>query len=743
MSVRILMTSRLLSQAVRHCQQSAKSLIRRTYCSEYDRNTMSYRDRMFDNSGRSDRKGFGGGGGRMGNGLPTSFGRSDRGGGYDRRGGGRGGGGMGGPRSMKGSQPGEKLRKPRWDLNRLPKFEKSFYVEAPSVAARTQAEVDAFHRENQITLKGENIPKPLFSFSEAGFPEYVLRQVRHNNWQNPTPIQAQGWPIALSGLDMVAIAQTGSGKTLGFILPSLVHISAQPYLSPGDGPICLVLVPTRELAQQVQVVAQEFGQLSKIRNCCVYGGAPKGPQIRSLERGAEICIATPGRLIDFLETEKTNLRRTTYLVLDEADRMLDMGFEPQIRKILEQVRPDRQTLMWSATWPKEVRKLAEDFLQDYVQANIGALQLTANHNILQIIDVCQEYEKEQKLMKLLDEIMQERENKTIIFVETKRKCDDISRKMKREGWPVMAIHGDKSQQERDWVLSEFRTGKTPMMIATDVASRGLDVDDIKFVINFDYPNCSEDYVHRIGRTARSNNTGTAYTFFTPGNGKQVNDLIGVLREANQTINPKLIQLAESSRHMMGKGRSRWGDRKVGGRDSGSRFGGFGGGSSRGGGGSRGGYGSSGGSSRGGGSYSSSGGGSSYSSGGGSRFSSQSQSSSRGGSRGGGASRGSNSYSNNQGSYGNRNQNSYSSGGQQAQQQQGYQGYQQSYQQSNGSQYGSQQQSSGTDLNNMAYMYSQWMSQTQPASTAASTTAAAAPPLPPSSAAPPPPPPPGY
>ncbi|XP_061685148.1 probable ATP-dependent RNA helicase DDX5 isoform X2 [Syngnathoides biaculeatus] len=364
------------------------------------------------------------------------------------------------------------------------------------------------------------------------------------NWIEPTPIQGQGWPVALSGKDMVGIAQTGSGKTLAYLLPAIVHIQHQPFLEHGDGPICLVLAPTRELAQQVQQVAAEYGRASHLKTTCIYGGAPKGPQIRDLERGVEICIATPGRLIDFLECGKTNLRRCTYLVLDEADRMLDMGFEPQIRKIVDQIRPDRQTLMWSATWPKEVRQLAEDFLKDYVQINIGALQLSANHNILQIVDVCNDIEKEDKLIRLLEEIMSEKENKTIIFVETKRRCDEITRRMRRDGWPAMGIHGDKSQQERDWVLNEFRYGKAPILIATDVASRGLDVEDVKFVINYDYPNSSEDYIHRIGRTARSQKTGTAYTFFTPNNMKQASDLISVLREANQAINPKLIQMAE-------------------------------------------------------------------------------------------------------------------------------------------------------------------------------------------------------
>uniref|UniRef100_A0A8C4NUE8 RNA helicase n=1 Tax=Dicentrarchus labrax TaxID=13489 RepID=A0A8C4NUE8_DICLA len=377
-----------------------------------------------------------------------------------------------------------------------------------------------------------------------GNPGYVMDVIGKQNWTEPTPIQSQGWPVALSGKDMVGIAQTGSGKTLAYLLPAIVHIQHQPFLEHGDGPICLVLAPTRELAQQVQQVAAEYGRASRLKTTCIYGGAPKGPQIRDLERGVEICIATPGRLIDFLECGKTNLRRCTYLVLDEADRMLDMGFEPQIRKIVEQIRPDRQTLMWSATWPKEVRQLAEDFLKDYVQINIGALQLSANHNILQIVDVCNDMEKEDKLIRLLEEIMSEKENKTIIFVETKRRCDELTRRMRRDGWPAMGIHGDKSQQERDWVLNEFRYGKAPILIATDVASRGLDVEDVKFVINYDYPNSSEDYIHRIGRTARSQKTGTAYTFFTPNNMKQASDLISVLREANQAINPKLIQMAE-------------------------------------------------------------------------------------------------------------------------------------------------------------------------------------------------------
>uniref|UniRef100_W5N7T2 RNA helicase n=1 Tax=Lepisosteus oculatus TaxID=7918 RepID=W5N7T2_LEPOC len=465
----------------------------------------------------------------------------DRGfGGAPRFGGSRGGA----PPGKKFGNPGERLRKKHWNLDELPKFEKNFYKEHADVTRRTAQEVEQYRRSKEVTVKCRDCPNPIMKFHEASFPSYVMDVITKQNFTEPTPIQAQGWPVALSGKDMVGIAQTGSGKTLSYLLPAIVHINHQPFLEHGDGPICLVLAPTRELAQQVQQVAAEYGRASRLKSTCIYGGAPKGPQIRDLERGVEICIATPGRLIDFLEVGKTNLRRCTYLVLDEADRMLDMGFEPQIRKIVDQIRPDRQTLMWSATWPKEVRQLAEDFLKEYVQINVGALQLSANHNILQIVDVCNDGEKDDKLLRLLEEIMSEKENKTIIFVETKRRCDDLTRRMRRDGWPAMGIHGDKSQQERDWVLNEFKYGKAPILIATDVASRGLDVEDVKFVINYDYPNSSEDYIHRIGRTARSSKTGTAYTFFTPGNIKQANDLISVLREANQAINPKLIQMVE-------------------------------------------------------------------------------------------------------------------------------------------------------------------------------------------------------
>ncbi|XP_059609645.1 uncharacterized protein LOC132257002 [Phlebotomus argentipes] len=448
--------------------------------------------------------------------------------------------------SARAKNPGQALEKPKWE--NLPPFPKDFYVPHARVQSRTEAEIAAYRRTMEITVAGNRVPHPNQTFDEGNFPEYVLREIANQGFAAPTAIQAQGWPIALSGRDMVGIAQTGSGKTLAYMLPAIVHIGHQPRLVRGEGPIVLVLAPTRELAQQIQTVVADFGVHSEphIRNTCIFGGSPKGPQARDLERGVEVVIATPGRLIDFLERGVTNMRRCTYLVLDEADRMLDMGFEPQIRKIIEQIRPDRQVLMWSATWPKEVQTLAEDFLRDYIHINIGSLNLAANHNIRQIVDICQDTEKESRLSGLLKDIASDRNNKIIVFVETKKKVDDIVRAIVKEGYAATAIHGDKSQPERDFVLQEFRTGKCTILVATDVAARGLDVEDVKYVVNYDYPNSSEDYIHRIGRTGRCDQSGTAYTFFTPANARQARELIAVLEEAQQNPPQPLVEMAQRS-----------------------------------------------------------------------------------------------------------------------------------------------------------------------------------------------------
>ncbi|BGP43641.1 ATP-dependent RNA helicase dbp2 [Rhodotorula kratochvilovae] len=535
--------------------------------------------------------GYGGGGGGYGGGGAGGYGGG--GGGYGGGGGGYGGGGGGfgggfGGGGDRMSNLGAGLRAQNWDPASLTKFEKNFYEEDARVAARSEREVAEFRREKEIQVFGNNISKPVTNFEEMNFPSYIMAEIKRAGFANPSPIQCQAWPMALSGRDLVAVSATGSGKTIAFALPAMIHINAQPLLAPGDGPIALILAPTRELAVQIQEECTKFGSSSRIRNTCVYGGVPKGGQIRDLQRGSEIVIATPGRLIDMLESGKTNLRRVTYLVMDEADRMLDMGFEPQIRKILDQIRPDRQTLMFSATWPKEVQKLAHTYLKDFIQVTIGSLELSANLNITQIVEVCSDFEKRGKLIKHLEKISAENA-KVLIFIGTKRVADDLTKYLRQDGWPALAIHGDKQQQERDWVLGEFKSGRSPIMIATDVASRGLDVKDIGYVINYDMPNGIEDYIHRIGRTGRAGAKGTAYSYVTPDQGRMAKDLVKILSDAKQVVPPQLSEIAMfSSGGGGGRGRGGGGRGGYGGGGRGGGGGGYGGGYGGGGGGGYGG-----------------------------------------------------------------------------------------------------------------------------------------------------------
>jgi ATP-dependent RNA helicase DDX5/DBP2 len=443
---------------------------------------------------------------------------------------------------------GSGLHKREWGEVQLSAARKEVYKPSESVEVRTDEEVEAFRKEGRITIiQGTGqIPKPFLNFEEAGFPQPILNILSKSGFEKPMPIQAQGWPIAMSGKDLVGIGETGSGKTLGYILPAILHIQAQGPVQRGEGPIALVLAPTRELAQQIEKVASQFGRASGVKPVCLFGGASRFHQIKELRSGANMVIATPGRLIDLLENRETNFERCSYLVLDEADRMLDMGFEPQIRKIVGQVRPDRQMLMWSATWPEDVRELAEDFLdaattKDYVHLNIGSTELQANHDIEQTIDVIERRDKMSKLMQIMEQDVQA-EDRVLVFASTKRQVDLIERNLQRKGHRVSGIHGDKSQGRRDSVLNNFRSGRVPILVATDVASRGLDVDDIKIVINYDFPGTIEDYIHRIGRTGRRGRSGKAYSFFTEDDGRMSRELTKVLKEAGQNIPDDLEDL---------------------------------------------------------------------------------------------------------------------------------------------------------------------------------------------------------
>lgn len=425
----------------------------------------------------------------------------------------------------------------------------------------------------------------------AGFPEAVERKLMASGYTTPTPIQAQGWSMALSGQNMVGIAQTGSGKTLSFVLPALVHIKGQEPLKRGDGPIALVLAPTRELAVQIQEVVRTFGNTVRINSTCLYGGAPKSLQIRSVNAGCELIVATPGRLLDLISAGIFTLNRCSFLILDEADRMLDMGFEPSIRKILAMIRTDRQVLMWSATWPKNVMKLAHDMLgRDFIQVKIGSAELNANKNIKQNVTVCDASEKMGKLNAILQQVWEalpepaapdakKQMVRTIIFCNKKRTVDFIQQALYAEFWPVVAIHGDKQQNERDWAIRQLKSGAMAILVATDVAARGLDVKDVMVVINYDLPDDVENYVHRIGRTARGASTeGAAYSLVTHEDGSQVNDLIKIMTDAGQEVPPELAQMRRPSK---GPSRSGYGAYGRGGRGRGGYGGGYGqGGQSR-------------------------------------------------------------------------------------------------------------------------------------------------------------------
>lgn len=249
---------------------------------------------------------------------------------------------------------------------------------------------------------------------------------------------------------------------------------------------------------QIKEECDKFGASSEIKNTVVYGGVKKFTQVRDLKSGVEIVIATPGRLIDHLEEGNTNLKRVTYLVLDEADRMLDMGFEPQLRKIVSQIRPDRQVLFWSATWPKEVQALANDYLGEYYQVTVGSLDLSANKDVTQLIEVCSDRDKYRRLTDILRKNWSP-QDRVLIFVETKKGADMLTRSLRADGFQARAMHGDKSQTERDWALKEFKDMQSTLLVATDVAARGLDVDDIRIVVNFDFPKEVESYIHRVGK----------------------------------------------------------------------------------------------------------------------------------------------------------------------------------------------------------------------------------------------------
>jgi ATP-dependent RNA helicase DDX46/PRP5 len=415
-------------------------------------------------------------------------------------------------------------------------FQKELYHEVPELSRMTPAQVKAARRAlGSVRIRGKRCPKPICSFGQCGLSSAVLDVIRKSGYEVPTPIQAQAIPCIMSGRDVIGVAKTGSGKTLAFLLPILRHVALQERPTAGEGPIAILVAPTRELAIQIYGEAKRFARATDLRCVCAYGGSGVKDQISDLKRGADIVVCTPGRMIDLLAMNSgriTNLRRVTIVVLDEADRMFDMGFEPQLTRLVENVRPDRQTVMFSATFPPQVERLARTILTQPVEIVIGGNSIAAN-TVDQHIEVRAEESKFRRLLQLLG-VWYDR-GSSLVFVDRQDNADRIFRDLSEAGYLCLSLHGGMDQADRDSALADFKNGHVKVLVATSVAARGLDVKHLTLVVNYDVPNHYEDYVHRVGRTGRAGRAGTAYTFITEEQGMFAGDMVKALEMSARSV----------------------------------------------------------------------------------------------------------------------------------------------------------------------------------------------------------------
>lgn len=377
------------------------------------------------------------------------------------------------------------------------------------------------------------------TFTELGLRPELLRAIRAAEYTEPTPIQTQAIPVALDGEDILACAQTGTGKTAAFLFPILQHLAQ----GTRGGVRALVLTPTRELAVQIGEHAHAYSKFLRIRSTVIVGGMRLGPQTEQLRRGVDLIIATPGRLLDHLERGAASLSSLTVVVLDEADRMFDMGFLPDVRRILSATPTSRQTLLFSATMPLEIERLAQDILRSPAVIDVGR-RATPVDSVRQIIHPV---EAEQKRALLCHLLQHGKMPHVLVFTRTKVGADRLVMHLTRTGRRVAALHGGKSQGARRHALNEFRSGRVEVLVATDIAARGLDVEGISHVVNYDVPNVPEDYVHRIGRTARAAATGDAISLVS-------SDEVGFVREIERligvTIPRHVVNGFEPGAHML-------------------------------------------------------------------------------------------------------------------------------------------------------------------------------------------------
>ncbi|HEU4775027.1 MAG TPA: DEAD/DEAH box helicase [Lysobacter sp.] len=363
------------------------------------------------------------------------------------------------------------------------------------------------------------------TFDSLGLSPALLRALAENSFTVPTPIQAQAIPLVLSGQDVLGAAQTGTGKTAAFGLPLLQRLSK---ITPAKGPRkprALVLVPTRELAVQVADSIKTYGRHLHLNVTTIYGGAGMGPQVDNLRRGADVLVATPGRLIDHMERGSAKLDAIEVLVLDEADRMLDMGFLPPIKRILGRVPKERQTLLFSATFEPRIKALALEFMRNPQQ-----VQVAANNTIAEtIVHRVHPVDGSRKRDLLIQILSKRHTDQVLVFGKTKHGCNRLAEQLEAAGLRAVAIHGNKSQAQRQKALNQFKAGKARVLVATDVAARGLDIPDLPLVVNHDLPMVAEDYIHRIGRTGRAGAQGEALSLVSPEEGGLLNQIQRMLK----------------------------------------------------------------------------------------------------------------------------------------------------------------------------------------------------------------------
>ncbi|GAA5904509.1 uncharacterized protein JCM6883_006516 [Sporobolomyces salmoneus] len=451
--------------------------------------------------------------------------------------------------AAKNVKKGRELKAPdHKKIDYLP-FRKAFYTAPPEVEELTPEEVDVLRLEmDDIKIRGADPPKPATKWSYFGLPAACIDVIKGLEYVAPTSIQAQAIPAIMSGRDIIGVAKTGSGKTMAFILPMFRHIKDQPPLRPMDGPVAMIMTPTRELATQIYKECKPFLKALGLRASCAYGGMPLKDNIADMKRGSEVIVCTPGRMIELLTTNSgrlINLQRVTYLVLDEADRMFDMGFEPQVMKIIGQIRPDRQTVLFSATFPRQMEALARKVLRRPLEITVGGRSVVAD-TITQVVEVRAEDTKFNRMLELLGKLFNEEEDaRALVFVERQESADKLFVELKNKNYTCMPLHGGREQVDRDQTIVDFKNGSCPIVIATSVAARGLDVKQLKMVIQYDVPNHMEDYVHRAGRTGRAGNKGTCITFVTPEQERYSVDILKALQASNAEVPAELKTMAEA------------------------------------------------------------------------------------------------------------------------------------------------------------------------------------------------------